>query len=110
MVQRLCGEAKRTEPVQVISAFEVPRIAYDPIRKIFYAQPGRPPLHGTAEARLLLRDCASSSVLVAHASRLTQPVAIPACMHGEPAHWQLWMMQALRMQHKQALEDHSMWM
>ena len=49
MIQRLCGESRHTEPVQVISAFDVPRIQYDPIRKIFHRQPGRPALHGTAE-------------------------------------------------------------
>ncbi len=86
MVQRLCGEAKRTAPVQVISAFEVPRIAYDPIRKIFYAQPGRPPLHGTAEARPLHAVC-SSSICVTHACRSAQSMATPESMQGKPATW-----------------------
>ena len=34
----------------MISAFDVPRVQYDPIRKIFYQQPARASLHGTAEA------------------------------------------------------------
>ena len=49
VISALCGTTRRTEPVQVISAFDVPRVQYDPIRKIFYQQPARASLHGTAE-------------------------------------------------------------
>ena len=35
--------------VQVISAFSVPRVRYDPIRNAFYKPPGKPTLHGLAE-------------------------------------------------------------
>ena len=51
VISALCGTSRRTEPVQVISAFDVPRVQYDPIRKIFYQQPTRASLHGSAEAR-----------------------------------------------------------
>ena len=37
--------------VQVISAFDVPRILYDPIRKSFYRAPAPTSLLGTAQAR-----------------------------------------------------------
>lgn len=36
--------------MQIISAFETPKLRYDPIRKVFYQIQGRPSLHGTAEA------------------------------------------------------------
>ena len=37
--------------VQVIDAFAVPRVKYDPIRSSFYPLPGKGTLHGTAEVR-----------------------------------------------------------
>jgi hypothetical protein len=50
-ISSLCGTSQKTELVQVISAFEVPKMRYDPIRKIFFPVPGRPTLHGSAQAR-----------------------------------------------------------
>ena len=40
--------------VQVISAFEVPKILYDPIRKSFYRAPQPNSLLGTAEVSLVI--------------------------------------------------------
>ena len=37
--------------IQVISAFDVPKILYDPIRKSFYRAPAPTSLLGTAQAR-----------------------------------------------------------
>ena len=50
LVAALRGEARQgVEPIQVISAFQVPRVKYDPIRHAFYLAPGPAPLLGTAE-------------------------------------------------------------
>lgn len=47
----LRGAARQhADPVQVISAFQVPRVKYDPIRRTFYLAPDRPPLLGAAQA------------------------------------------------------------
>ncbi|BDA47706.1 DNA polymerase epsilon subunit 2 [Coccomyxa sp. Obi] len=48
----LCGSGQKTEPVQIISAFDTPKIRYDPIRKVFYQLPGQPSLHGSAEEKV----------------------------------------------------------
>ncbi|KAK9905544.1 hypothetical protein WJX75_001819 [Coccomyxa subellipsoidea] len=48
----LCGSGEQTEPVQIISAFDAPKLRYDPIRKVFYQVQGRPPLHGCAEDKV----------------------------------------------------------
>jgi hypothetical protein len=43
--------------IQVISAFDVPKILYDPIRKSFYRAPAPTSLLGTAQARHAPRTC-----------------------------------------------------
>lgn len=53
MIGGLCGSGEQTEPVQIISAFDAPKLRYDPIRKVFYQVQGRPPLHGCAEVSML---------------------------------------------------------
>ena len=40
--------------LQVVDAFEVPKIAFDPVRKILYTQPGKFALHGEALAKASL--------------------------------------------------------
>ena len=62
----LCGSGHKTEPVQIISAFDTPKIRYDPIRKVFYQLPGRPSLHGTAE--VCPAFTCSPSLLMAHST------------------------------------------
>jgi hypothetical protein len=53
LVAALRGEARQgVEPIQVISAFQVPRVKYDPIRRAFYLAAGPAPLLGTAEVPL----------------------------------------------------------
>ena len=52
----LRGAARQhADPIQVISAFQVPRVKYDPIRRTFHLAPERPPLLGVAQARCLPR-------------------------------------------------------
>ena len=48
-IDGLCGQGQKLEPVQVISAFQTPKLRYDPIRKIFFPQDRAHSLHGTAE-------------------------------------------------------------
>ncbi len=38
--------------MQVISAFDTPKLRYDPIRKVFYQIQGRPTLHGSSEVSI----------------------------------------------------------
>lgn len=38
----------------MLSAFQVPKLRYDPIRKIFFQQDSAQSLHGSAEASCLL--------------------------------------------------------
>ena len=55
----LRGDARQhADPIQVVSAFQVPRVKYDPIRRSFYLAhdrtalaPDRAPLLGVAQAR-----------------------------------------------------------
>ena len=49
------GPAGAAKWVQVISAFDVPKILYDPIRKSFYRAPQPTSLLGTAEVSLVIR-------------------------------------------------------
>ena len=66
VIDGLCGQGQKLEPIQVISAFQAPKLRYDPIRKIFFQQDNRQSLHGTAEASaaqpsspsLIPSDCA----------------------------------------------------
>ncbi|CAK0783094.1 hypothetical protein CVIRNUC_006289 [Coccomyxa viridis] len=51
-IDGLCGHGQRLEPVQVISAFQAPKLRYDPIRKIFFPQDRAHSLHGTAEDKI----------------------------------------------------------
>lgn len=37
--------------LQVVDAFNIPKICFDPARKILYTQPGNFPLHGEAQAK-----------------------------------------------------------
>ena len=61
------GPAGTANWVQVISAFDVPKILYDPIRKSFYRAPQPTSLLGTAEVRsqhqLYLKLAGSGAVL-----------------------------------------------
>lgn len=52
-ISSLCGSSQKTALVQVISAFEVPKLRYDPIRKVFFQVGGTPSLHGSAEVCLI---------------------------------------------------------
>ena len=49
VIDELCGQGQKLEPVQVISAFWAPKLRYDPIRKIFFPHDCAHSLHGTAE-------------------------------------------------------------
>ena len=52
ILQTCSGQQKASAAcVQVISAFSVPRVRYDPIRNAFYKPPGKPTLHGLAEVQ-----------------------------------------------------------
>ena len=63
----LRGAARQhADPVQVISAFQVPRVKYDPIRRTFYLAPDRPPLLGGAQARRLPSNLFSPSQQAKH--------------------------------------------
>ena len=50
VIDGLCGHGQKLEPIQVISAFQAPKLRYDPIRKIFFQQDNSQSLHGTAQA------------------------------------------------------------
>ncbi len=50
VIDGLCGHGQKLEPIQVIGAFQAPKLRYDPIRKIFFQQDNSQSLHGTAEA------------------------------------------------------------
>ncbi|EIE23695.1 DNA polymerase epsilon, subunit B [Coccomyxa subellipsoidea C-169] len=52
VIGSLCGSGEKTDPVQVISAFDTPKLRYDPIRKVFYQIQGRPTLHGSSEEKV----------------------------------------------------------
>ncbi|KAK9827395.1 hypothetical protein WJX81_006181 [Elliptochloris bilobata] len=43
---------QRADPIQVISAFQVPRVKFDSIRRAFYLAPDRAPLLGLAQDKL----------------------------------------------------------
>ena len=91
LVAALRGEARQgVEPIQVISAFQVPRVKYDPIRHAFYLAPGPAPLLGTAEVPLrpaLFAEPQGSLLLSkSHIGGCYQPVW-PGLLHpvGRPA-------------------------
>jgi hypothetical protein len=50
-IENVCGSSAQTALIQVISAFDVPNIAYEPIRKAFYHKRGPRSLLGTAQVR-----------------------------------------------------------
>ena len=59
----LRGAARQhADPIQVISAFQAPRVKYDPIRRSFYLAPERAPLLGVAQARSCLKRRQSCSI------------------------------------------------
>ncbi len=91
LVAALRGEARQgVEPIQVISAFQVPRVKYDPIRHAFYLAPGPAPLLGTAEVPLrpaLFAEPQGGLLLSkSHIGGCNQPVW-PGLLHpvGRPA-------------------------
>lgn len=58
-IASLSGGAEHdVELVQVINAFDVPRVDYDPIRKCFYPRKDELHLHGDAQVRGAVRRLA----------------------------------------------------
>jgi hypothetical protein len=47
------GQGGQQDMVQVIDAFAVPRITYDPLRKLFYRSAAQPQLQADAKVRRL---------------------------------------------------------
>lgn len=70
------GPAGAANWVQVISAFDVPKILYDPIRKSFYRAPQPTSLLGTAEVGTISVPITRSGL---HAGLQQDPVAAPLC-------------------------------
>jgi len=74
------GPAGAANWVQVISAFDVPKILYDPIRKSFYRAPQPTSLLGTAEVGTISVPFVRSWL---HAGSQRDPIAAPRCAgHG----------------------------
>lgn len=48
-LSRLQGQDQRTEPVEVVSAFEVPRMTFDMVQRRLFINPRTKPLLGVAE-------------------------------------------------------------
>ena len=62
------GPAGAASWVQVISAFDVPKILYDPIRKSFYRAPQPTSLLGTAEVWTISVPASAMGCLPAHST------------------------------------------
>ena len=52
LITRICGQTSDSDFVQVISAFDIPRVKFDSIRRAFYVDPQQAHLFGEAQVRL----------------------------------------------------------
>lgn len=85
LVAVLRGSVRRgVDPIQVISAFQVPRVKFDPIRRTFYLAPGHAPLLGVAQVRSAMLTKYQRTRCRASRRRCLMP-AVLACLRAPGA-------------------------
>lgn len=85
VLSALEGRSQAPDAVQVVDAFRVPHVVYDPVRKLFHRSAVQPKLQADAKARpgrtataLLLRRCHLCCSALAHLAHLPTSVCPPA--------------------------------